>query len=173
MKMQSKPLGVALLVFLSSSLTFVAPAFASDENSTSPITHNSYLENTLNLLSQRNLSKEEMSKLSAYIAEHPADADGHVVLSKAYLRTGLDTLYAEELEKAWRCSPGTLLYFLAALKVYAQGEEKAKFDSLVEEAYKCYGSNAKVLGVLGKTFQSNSESELAFRFLKRAIELDP
>ncbi len=173
MKIQSKPVRVALLVLLNGSLNFVAPAFATEDKVPSPNTHNSYLENTLNLLSQRNLSKEEMSKLSAYIGEHPADADGHVVLSKAYLRMGLDTLYAEELEKAWHCSPGTLLYFLAALKVYAQGEERAKFDNLVEEAYKCYGSNAKVLGVLGKTFQSNSESELAFRFLKRAIDLEP
>lgn len=135
--------------------------------------HDPFLDSMLKALDSRKLTDDEMQKVSLYIQEHPSDPDGHLVMSDAYFKVGMTGMYAEELEKAWRLSSNSMIYLLAALKARMISDDRASFDSLVNEAYAKYANDPKKLNSLGTLFQQNNQNELALRFLKRASEVDP
>jgi len=133
---------------------------------------NPFLLSMKALSDKRALNSSELEKLSDYIRKHPDDPDGHLLLAHAYNQLGMTGLYAEELEKSWRSSPGALLYLFAALRARALSDDHPSFDRLVDEAYRVYKNDASALSKLGKLFQDNDENTLAARFLGRSLELN-
>ncbi len=157
-------------------LIFLVPAVRSADKPDDGLAthqHAPFLVNMKALLNSRAPSTGELEKLSAYIQQYPNDPDGHLVIANAYNKLGMDGMYAEELEKAWRLSPGSLLYLFSALKARAVTDDHPSFDHLVDEAFQSYKNDANTLSKMGQLFQDNNQNTLAIRFLTRAVELDP
>ncbi len=132
-----------------------------------------FLESIMKGLQDRRANPEGLKKLSAFISEHPNDADAHLVLARAYMTLGMDSMYVEEIEKAWRLSPNQITFLLVALRSRSVAHDSAGFESLAEEAFKTYHDNAKKLVLLAKSFQGSDQPELALKFFQRAHQLDP
>jgi tetratricopeptide (TPR) repeat protein len=165
-------LSSALSALLALSMAPAARA-AQEEDGLATRQHDPFLTSVKDLLKNRPPTAQELAQLTDYIKKHPNDSDGHLVLANAYNRLGMDGMYAEELEKAWRLCPTALLYLYGALNARHVTEDIAAYDRLVEEAFERYKDDAKMLDNLGQLFQRNGQSKLAARYLKRAVELSP
>ena len=132
-----------------------------------------FINQILRTLSERAPSDSEMQALTDYLKKHPDDSDSHLAMAQAYNKLGMDGLYAEEISSAWRLSPESLLYLLAALKARVITSDEGKFQELVDEAYNKFQMDPGKLSSLGKLFQANQQIDLSLRFFDRAVAIAP
>ncbi|MBX9686969.1 MAG: tetratricopeptide repeat protein [Candidatus Obscuribacterales bacterium] len=114
-----------------------------------------------------------MSRLSNFIKDYPQNPEGHRVLAEAYNKMGMDGMYAEEIENAWRLSADSTEYLVVALRLRAVSDDHKKFESLSKEALARYRNNKVMLMKLSLDLQKNNQNFLALPYLKRALELAP
>ena len=156
-------------------LSFLAPArsAAEPDNGLATHRHDPFLVNMKAVLKNRAPNEDEMSRLNLYMQNHQGDPDGHLVMANAYNQLGMDGMYAEEMEKAWRLSNSSLNFLFASLKARALADDHCGYENLVEKAFQTFKNNADMLSKTGQVFLESNQSKLSLRFLSRARELNP
>ena len=148
-------------------------AYAEDVIKYEPKARDPFLERMIREVAAHKPSETEMAEIADYVSKHETDSDGHLLLADAYFKLGMDGLYAEELEKAWKLNPKAMMYLIGALKARAISGDTENFDRLVEDCFKTYAHNVNDLNTLATLLQMNKQDALAIKFYKRAMQLDP
>lgn len=161
-------IGLILTAFLTTSAAHSEDVIKYENKSRDP-----FLERMIREVSDHKPSESEMNQIADYVSKHQADADGHLLLADAYFKLGMDGLYAEELEKAWKLNPRAMMYIIGALKARAISGDTENFNRLVDDCFKTYAHNTSDLTALATLLQMNKQDALAIKFYQRAMELDP